>query len=127
MQTVEIENGIHLGFEDLLKVIQKLDNQSLSRFVYEVNQLATNRNPNSPKKQEADLLKKINTIIPTSIKKRQKQLYLALQLDTITPKEHEELILLNDTLEQKAAQRIHLMGELATLKGITIQQLAAQR
>lgn len=127
MQTIEIENGVQLGFEDLLKVIQRLDNQSLSKFAYEVNQLVSKRNPNSPNKREADLLKKINTVIPTSIKKRQKQLYAELQQGTITPKEHEELILLNDKLEEKAAERILLMGELATLRGITIQQLVAQR
>lgn len=127
MQTVEIENGVQLGFEDLLKVIQRLDNQSLSKFAYEVNQLVSKRNPNSPNKREAALLKKINTVIPASIKRRQKQLYTELQQGTITPIEHEELILLNDKLEEKAAERILLMGELATLKGITIQQLVAQR
>ena len=78
-------------------------------------------------KREADLLKKINTVIPASIKRRQKQLYADLQQGTIKPKEHVELILLNDKLEEKAAERIRLMGELATLKGITIQQLVAQR
>lgn len=123
MQTIEIENGIQLGFEDLLKVIHKLDNQSLSKFAYEVNQLLSKRNKHLPDKREAVLLKKINTVIPASIKRRQKQLYAAFQEDTIKPKEYEELILLNDILEQKAAERILLMGELATLKGITIQQL----
>lgn len=78
-------------------------------------------------KREKELLKKINSVIPASIKRRQKQLYAARQQGTITPKEHEELILLNDKLEEKAAERILLMGELATLKGITIQQLVAQR
>ena len=125
MQVVEIENGSQLGFEDLLKGIQRLDNQSLSRFAFEVNLLVSKRS--TPSKREVQLSKKINTVIPASIKRRQKQLYEQLQQDTITPKEHEELILLNDTLEKKAAERIHLMGELASLKGISIQQLTAQR
>lgn len=127
MQTVEMENGIQLGFEDLLKVIQRLDNQSLSKFAFEVNQLVSKRNYPAPNKREIALSKKINTVIPLSIKRRQKELYTMLQQDTITPKEHEELILLNSKLEEKAAERILLMGELAALKGITIQQLVAQR
>jgi hypothetical protein len=126
MQTIDIENGTQLGFDDLLKVIQKLDNQSLSKFAIEVNQLVSKRNNNAPFKREADLLKQIKTVIPISIKKRQKQLYEMLHQGTITPKERDELLLLNDKLEEKAAERIHLMGELAVLKGIPIQELAAQ-
>lgn len=126
MQTIDIENGTQLGFDDLLELIQKLDNQSLSKFAIEVNQLVSKRNTNAPNKREADLLKKIKTAIPISIKKRQKQLYEMLHQGTITPKERDELLLLNDKLEEKAAERIHLMGELAVLKGIPIQELAAQ-
>jgi hypothetical protein len=126
MHTIEIENGIHLKFEDLLKGIQRLDNQSLSNFANEINQLVSKRNNNSPNKREADLLKKINTVIPSSIKRRQKELYTALQENTITAKEYEELILLNDKLEEKAAERIYLLGELSALKGLSIQQLATQ-
>ncbi len=126
MQTIDIENGAQLGIEDLLKVIQNFDNQSLSKFAVEVNQLVSKRNNNAPIKREADLLKQIKTAIPISIKKRQKQLYDMLHQGTITPKERDELLLLNDKLEEKAAERIHLMGELAVLKGIPIQELAAQ-
>ena len=123
MQTIEIKNGIQLDFEDLLKSIQRLDNQSLSKFAYEVNQLVSKRTNNAPNKRESELLKEINSIIPASIKRRQKQLYTAFQEDTITQKEHEELVLLNDKLEEKAAERILLLGELATLRGISIQEL----
>jgi hypothetical protein len=127
MQVIEIENGIQSRFEDLLKVIQNFDNQSLSKFAYEVNQLVSKRNHNSVEKQKVVLQRKINTVIPASVKRRQKQLYAALQKDTITPKEYQELILLNDILEQKTAERIHLMGQLANLNGISIQELVAQR
>ena len=127
MQAIEIENSPQLGLDDLLKVIQRFDNQSLSRFAYEVNLMVSKRNHLSLDLQEKALEKQINTVIPASIKKQQKQLYKALQDNTITPKEHEELIFLNNILEEKAAERILLMGKLATLKGITIQQLVAQR
>ena len=127
MQAIEIENSPQLGLDDLLKVIQRFDNQSLSRFAYEVNLMVSKRNSTPLEQQEKALVKQINTIIPASIKRQQKQLYKALQDNTITPKEHEELIFFNNILEEKAAERILLMGKLATLKGITIQQLVAQR
>lgn len=125
MQTIEIKNGIQLDFEDLLKGIQRLDNQSLSKFAYEVNQLVSKRTNNIPNKRESELLKEINSIIPASIKHRQKQLYLALEEGIITQKEHKELVLLNDKLEEKAAERVLLLGELATLRGVSIQELVA--
>ena len=116
-----------LGLDDLLKVIQRFDNQSLSRFAYEVNLMVSKRHDTSLDHQQKVLVKQINTIIPASIKRQQKQLYKLLQDNTITPKEQGELIFLNNILEEKAAERILLMGKLATLKGITIQQLVAQR
>ena len=116
MQTIEIENSTQSGFDDLLKVIQRLDNQSLSRFAHEVNLMVSKRNHLSLDQQEKALVKQINTVIPSSIKRQQKQLYKLLQDNTITPKEHEELIFLNNILEEKAAERILLMGKLATLK-----------
>lgn len=122
---IEMENSIQLNFEDLLKGVQRLDNQSLSKFAYEVNQLLSKRKDNLPNKREAELLKKINSVIPATVKRRQKELYTALQDNTISTKEHEELILLNDKLEEKAAERILLLGVLANLKGISIQQLVA--
>ena len=127
MPAIEIENNPQLGLDDFLKVIQRFDNQSLSRFAYEVNLMVSKRTDTSLAQQEKTLVKQINTIIPATIKRQQKQLYKLLQDNTITPKEQEELIFLNNILEEKAAERILLMGKLATLKGITIQQLVAQR
>ena len=97
----------------------------MSKFAYEVNQLVSKRTNNIPNKRESELLKEINSIIPASIKHRQKQLYLALKEGIITQKEHKELVLLNDKLEEKAAERVLLLGELATLRGVSIQELVA--
>jgi DNA-binding phage protein len=73
--------------------------------------------------QEAQLLKKIKSTIPTSIKRRQKQLFARFEEDIITESERDELILLNNTIEEKTAERIVLMGQLAKFRQITIQQL----
>ncbi|MBK6995196.1 MAG: hypothetical protein IPH31_09805 [Lewinellaceae bacterium] len=49
-----------------------------------------------------------------------------MQLETLMPKEREELLLLNHLLEEKSAERIMLLGELAKLRGIPVQQLVAE-
>ena len=54
MQTIEINKGIHIGFEDIIRGIQQLDNQSLVHFAGEINRLVSNRNTPQPAKQEAE-------------------------------------------------------------------------
>jgi hypothetical protein len=126
MQTILMENGIQFGFEDILKGIQKLDNQSLVKFVENVNQLVSNRTVPS-KEREQIIIKKIKNLVSASLKRRQKQLFVSLQDETISEKELEELKLLNSFLEEKSAERILLMGQLATLRGISLQQLIQEK
>ena len=126
MQTIEINKGLHIGFEDILRGIQQLDNQSLAHFAGEINRLVSNRNPENLNREETELLKKIKMSIPHSLKRRQKQLYAKLQDESILTKEREELELLNNMIEEKTAERILLLGELARLKGISLQELHAQ-
>jgi hypothetical protein len=125
MQTIEINKGIHIGFEDIMKGIQQLDNQSLAKFANEINLLVSNR-IQQPNDRESELLRKIKNSVPTTMKRRQKQLYTKLQEETISLKETEELQLLNDMIEEKIAERIILMGELAQIRHITLQQLSAE-
>ena len=49
-----------------------------------------------------------------------------MQDDTLTTPEHEELVLLNAMIEEKTAERIGFMGELAQLRQITLPELNRQ-
>ena len=126
MQTVEIKNGVQVGVDELLKGIRQLDNQALATVAGEVTRLLSKRTAKTPADQEVELLKEIKAVIPPAIRRRQKQLYSKLQQETLTTKEHEELLLLNHLLEEKSAARIILLGELAKLRGVPVQQLAAE-
>jgi hypothetical protein len=72
------------------------------------------------------LLKKIKATIPASLKKRQKELYIKMQDNTLYMPERDELILLNSVIEEKTAEKIRFMGELAQLRGITLGELNHQ-
>ena len=126
MQTTEIENDNQVGFDEILKGIRQLDNQALTQVAGEVTRLLSKRSAQTTASQEVELSKKIRGAIPSAIRRRQKQLYNRLQQDTLTAKEHEELLLLNHLLEEKNAERILLMGELAKLRGVSIKQVAAE-
>ena len=75
---------------------------------------------------EAELIKKLKTAIPPSIKRRQRQLFSKLQDATINSIERDQLLLLNDLIEQKTAERIVLMGELAKIQKKSILQLSEE-
>ena len=126
MQTIEINKGIKVGFEEIIKGVQQLDNQSLTTFANEINRLVSTRKHLKSDKREVDLLKKIKTAIPVSVKQRQKQLFARLQEDIISLPERDELILLNNLIEEKTAERIVLIGELAALRHVSVQELYEQ-
>ncbi len=126
MQTIEINKGIKVGFEEIIKGVQQLDNQSLTTFANEINRLVSTRKHLKSDKREVDLLKKIKTAIPVSVKQRQKQLFARLQEDIISLPERDELILLNTLIEEKTAERIVLIGELAALRHVSVQELYEQ-
>lgn len=83
-------------------------------------------NKNHQNTYEAQLLIKIKNHIPPSVKRRQRQLYAQMQNNQISLLEKDELMVLYGLIEQKTAERIMLMGELANLRGITLQELNRQ-
>jgi hypothetical protein len=121
MTNVEIRQ---MGFEDILTRIEQLDKPALLKFADIVNGLVSKKNQVG--QREAQLLKKIKTHIPATMKRRQKELYAKMQDNTLSLLERDELILLNTMIEEKTAERIALMGELAQIQHITIEQLNHQ-
>jgi hypothetical protein len=121
MTNVEIRQ---MGFEDILTRIEQLDKPALLKFADIVNGLISKKSQVG--QREAQLLKKIKTHIPATMKRRQKELYVKMQDNTLSLPERDELILLNTMIEEKTAERIALMGELAQLRHISIEQLNHQ-
>ena len=105
-----------LGFEDIFNRIEQLDKSGLIKFADIINGLISQKNQES--QQEAQLLKKIKTHIPATMKRRQKELYAKMQNNTLNLPERDELLLLNSMIEEKTAERIVLMGKLAELRQI---------
>ncbi len=128
MQTIEIQKGIQVGVEDILRSIRQFDNQTLTSFAGAVNRVVAQRRAvaRPPASREAELLRKIREKIPASLKNREKQLYVRLQNGEISRQEKTELDLLLGKMEELAAERILLVGELARLRGISVQQLVAE-
>lgn len=126
MPSLETDNRRQpVGVEEIIQGIQQLDDQALTHVAGELNKLLDKRKTQTPTQRERELVKKINAVIPASIRRRQKQLYQRLQSGIINQQEHEELLLLNQLLEEKSAERILLVTELAKLRGASASQLLA--
>jgi hypothetical protein len=125
MTNVEIASAQgQMGFEDLLDRIKQFDKSALLQFADIVNGLVYSKNQTGT--YESQLVRKIKTNIPATIKRRQKELCAKMQNNVLSLPEKNEFILLNALIEEKTAEKIRLMGELAQLRHISIEQLNHQ-
>jgi hypothetical protein len=125
MASIEIASTkSHTDFDDLLNRIEQFDKPALLHLADIVNGLVYKKHQQGT--YESQLLRKIKNNIPPSIKKRQRELYAQMQNNQISVPEKDELMVLNGLIEQKTAEKIMLMGELAKLRGITLPELNHQ-
>ena len=75
---------------------------------------------------ETELLARINQGLPAEDRTRLKELISLRDAETITSSEVQELIGMTDRLEQLQAERLAALAELATLRGITLDEVINQ-
>jgi hypothetical protein len=79
-----------------------------------------------PASPETLLLQKINQPIVPSIQTRYNQLRNKLHAETLTPDEHQELLILTDIIEQAEADRLQALIDLADLRQVALPSLMQQ-
>jgi 7-keto-8-aminopelargonate synthetase-like enzyme len=75
---------------------------------------------------ESILLQRIDRTLPPIIQQRYDDLRAKLQAETLTHKEHRELLDLTDTVEQFDADRLQQLLALAQLRQISLPELLKQ-
>jgi len=126
MQSIEIKKGIRVSTDELIHSVSHLDDSELKDFLERVQKALLERSQVSSFERENQLVKEIRQIIPDSVLRRFRQLRLKQQNGSIFNKELEEIQLLADILEEKSAERILLLGELAALRKISLPELLKQ-
>lgn len=126
MQTIEIQKGIQISLDELVKTLSKMDMPELKNFADKLNLLVDLRYDYSSDKAEQEVILKIKEIIPASIVRRYKQLKKKESSCAITPKEQEEMLMLTDFMEEKSSERVFLLGLLAKKRNQTITELIKQ-
>ncbi|MBV9852463.1 MAG: hypothetical protein JO250_22585 [Armatimonadetes bacterium] len=72
---------------------------------------------------EADLLRNINLGFPEQFWRRYRELVAERRAGTLTPEQQAELITFSDRAEQRAAERLVYLTELAARRGTSVRSL----
>ncbi len=104
--------NLEVTTENLLNAVAQMPESEFIRFVEKVKEIRIKRKPLA----ENDLIHKINTIYSAEKRQRYNRLYEKFKEENITPKEHKELLKLNDEFEILNAERLEYLGELAKLR-----------
>jgi hypothetical protein len=128
MQTIEIKKGISIGMDDLAQRLSELDMSALTHFFEQLNEKMIGSSQAVVRKgnEEVILLKKIKTLLPKRVTQRYYSLIAKDAQQSLAEKERQEMMLLIEFMENKCAERLHLMHSLAQLRGITVPQLLKQ-
>jgi hypothetical protein len=126
MQSIEIQKGVKLDFEEFVKGASKMDTPTLTRFFKVVGNLLTVRATSNHNNREAEVLEKLENLIPPVLSRRYRTLHRKLQNDTITDKERAELRYIANFIEEKATDKVYLLAELAALRKISLDELIQQ-
>ena len=121
MTTIPIEAQV--STEQLLRAVERLPPQELATFVAQVLALRAQRQAPHLGQVETGLLLQINQGLPIVVQRRFDELVAKRQAETITPDELQELITITDQIEQRDAQRLATLVELAQLRGTTVPEL----
>jgi hypothetical protein len=122
--TVQIQSEIELDIQQLLAGVAQLDTPELEQFLESVRLLLSDRQVPSP--SEADLLQSINQGLSSETQQRYEALQAKLQGQTITEKEHQELLDLVDVVEQADAERLENLIALSQLRKVSLDDLLKQ-
>lgn len=111
---------------DVLSALGQLSNQDLNTIIKEALSLRAKRATPKLDEREANLIQRIDEVIPVGESKRYIYLIQKAKKTGLSQKEHEEFSELNEKIELYNANRIRLLGELAAIRGVSLETVMNQ-
>ena len=121
MTTLRVESLV--SSDELLNAVGQLNLPELERFTAQVIALQAQRKASALPHSEAELLLKINQGLPAELRERYNELIEKRRSETLTSKEHGELLRLTRDLEKLEAQRAEHLAQLANIRKTTLADL----
>ena len=112
--------------EGLLESVRNLPNDQLQEFAEQVLRLSASRRSPSLSTAETEALKEIHRPLPAHIVARYRELVGKRDAGTLVADEHRELCSLSDWLEQRNAERVGHVADLARLRGVMLSEMMDQ-
>jgi hypothetical protein len=112
--------------EEIIQVVKQLPLPELEQLVDRVIAIRAERRAPHLTGNESELLSRINQSLSAGDRARLKELIDKRDAETITSTELPELIGMTDRLENLQAERLAALVELATLRGVTFDEVINQ-
>jgi hypothetical protein len=107
----------------LLAAAERLTAEDLTAFAADVVALRARRLAPSLAPDEAALLQRINATASDAAERRYAELAVLRDAEALSRVEHAELLRLSDVREERTAGRVAALVDLATLRGVTLDEL----
>ena len=120
MPTLQVET------EQLLQAALQMPRAELEQFVARLLTLKISQDTPHLSQAESELLLTINEGIPAATQQRLDALIAKRQAHTLTRGEHQELLQITEQIEQRDAERLQHLIELAALRHVTLDALMQQ-
>lgn len=121
MTTLQVESLV--SSDELLKAVGQLNLSELERFTSQVIALQAQRKAPALPHSEAELLLKINQGLSPDLRERYDQLIEKRRSETLSSREHDELLRLTREMEKLEAQRAEHLAQLAKVRKTTLSDL----
>jgi hypothetical protein len=118
--------GSPASAEEIIQVVKQLPLPELEQLVDRVIAIRAERRAPHLTGSESELLSRINQSLPAGDRAKLKELIHMRDAETITSTELQELIGMTDRLEKLQAERLAALAELATLRGVTLDEVINQ-
>jgi hypothetical protein len=122
MSNIQTKKRTGINTDELLQAVVNLDNDSLQNLFNKVQDTIEMRSI-FHKYEEVILLSSIKSAVPASVVRRYRELYKKFETEAISVKEMEEMGLITDFIEEKSAERLVLLNQLAKMKNMTLPEL----
>ena len=119
--TITIE--AQLSYDKLLEAVGQLNVDDLDKLQSQITRRRASLRGASLPKQEAELLLKINRLLPPKKDTKYQELLAKRQKGALSEAEQQELLGLNDKYERQDAKRIKYLTQLAQLRGVSLTKL----
>lgn len=126
MTTIEIQKGVTIGIEELIKSVAQMDISSLEKFSDEINTLIARKKVPQPSVRELELIEIIYLPLDANIQARYDKLVAKNVSETISEEEHIELLNLIEIAEQHNVNWLAALVELAQLRAVSLEEVKKQ-